>query len=101
MAQLHVLNFTITEAERIWQTHTQRFGFVEYGEGPYYYTVNGVRVTGITDSTAEGQASFYDTYNTAAWLPPTRWGTGAPESWRRYMRVGININRVCFAPHTT
>ena len=99
-AQLHILNFEITEAARVWQTHPQRFGFVEHGEGPFYYTVNGVRVTGISDSTAEGQVSFYDQYNSPAWLPPTKPGTGAPESWRRYMRVGININRVCCAPPT-
>jgi hypothetical protein len=86
-AQLHDLNFEIKEGPRIWQKRRQRFGFVEHGEGPFYYTVNGVRVTGFSDATAEGQTSYYDSYSSAAWLPPTGPGTGAPESWRRYMRI--------------
>lgn len=99
-AQLHFLNVTITEGERTWQVFPQRFGFVEHGEGPFYYTVNGVRVTGFSDGTAEGQVSFYDSYSSPAWLPPTGPGTGAPESWRRYLRVGINTNRLHCSPPT-
>lgn len=100
VAQLHDLNLQITEGSRTWQTDPQRFGFVEHAEGPYYYTVNGVRVTGISDATAEGQVSFYDSYSSPAWLPPTTLDTGAPESWRRYMRVGINMNRLHCSPPT-
>ena len=99
-AQLHFLNFKIQEGPQVWQTQQQRFGFVENAEGPFYYTVNGVRVTGFSDATAEGQTSFYDSYSSAAWLPPTGPGTGAPESWRRYMRIGININRLHCSPPT-
>ena len=100
VAQLHLLNLEISEGSRSWQKQPERFGFVEHAEGPFYYTVNGVRVTGFSDATAEGQASFYDSYSSPAWLPPTRPGTGAPESWRRYMRVGINMNRLHCSPPT-
>lgn len=100
LAQLHVLNLELKEGTRLWQTYPQRFGFVEHGEGPNYYTVNGVRVTGISDATVESQVSFYDAYSSPAWLPPTAPGTGAPESWRRYMRIGINSNRLLCSPPT-
>jgi hypothetical protein len=99
-AQLHILNISINEGGRVWQKYPQRFGFVEHAEGPFYYMVNGVRVTGFSDGSAEGQVSFYDSYSSPAWLPPTGPGTGAPESWRRYMRVGININRLHCSPPT-
>ena len=98
--QLHFLNLSIAESNRTWQTYPQRFGFVEHAEGPFYYTVNGVRYTGFSDGTAEGQTSYYDAYSSPAWLPPTGPGTGAPESWRRYMRVGINMNRLHCSPPT-
>lgn len=77
------------------QTYTQRFGFCEHAEGPYYYTVNGVRVMQVGDVTTESQIGAYDAYATLpAFLPPTKPGTGCPETWRRYMRCGINANRV-------
>jgi len=110
--QLHYLNLSLLEAGnsppssasqkymKSWHAISLRFGFVEHAEGPFYYTVNGVRVTGFSDATAEGQVSFYDAYSSPAWLPPTKPGTGAPESWRRYMRVGININRLHCSPPT-
>jgi hypothetical protein len=100
VAQLHFLNLKITEGSRVWEQFPQRFGFVEHAEGPFYYTVNGVRVTGFSDATAEGQMSYYDTYSSSAFLPPTKPGTGAPESWRRYLRAGININRLHCSPPT-
>lgn len=100
LAQLHVLNVQLKGKTGIYQDYPLRFGFVEHSEGPYYYQVNGVRVTTIGDATAEGQVSFYDSYVSPAWLPPTGPGTGAPESWRRYMRVGINANRLHCSPPT-
>ena len=79
-----------------------RFGFVEHAEGPFYYTVNGVRVTGISDGTPEGGISYYDSYGrAAAFLPPTGPATGCPETWRRYLRIGINMNRLHCSPPTT
>lgn len=98
--QLHYLNVTVSEDMKLRHTISSRFGFVEHVEGPYYYTVNGARYTGFSDSTAEGQTSFYDSYSSPAWLPPTGPGTGAPESWKRYMRVGINMNRLHCSPPT-
>lgn len=100
LAQLHCLNLNIKEGDKVWQKFSRRFGFVEHGEGLNYYTVNGVRYTGLGDATAESQLSFYDAYNSPAWLPPTKPGTGAPESWRRYLRVGINIKRLLCSPPT-
>ncbi len=98
--QLHRLDMKITEGAKLLQAYSQRFGFVEHAEGPFYYTVNGVRITGFSDATAEGQTSFYDSYSSPAWLPPTKPGTGAPESWRRYMRIGMNTNRLHCSPPT-
>lgn len=95
-AELHYLNLTVAEAGRTWQETRHRFGFVEHAEGPFYYTVNGVRVTGFSDATTESQTSYYDSYSRApAWLPPTGPGTGCPETWRRYLRAGFNCNRIC------
>ena len=100
-AQLHNLNFNLTEAGKLWHTTETRFGFVEHAEGPYYYTVNGLRVTGLSDGTPEGGLDDYDSYGSAiAFLPPTQPGTGCPETWRRYMRIGININRLHCSPPT-
>lgn len=40
--------------------------------------------------------SEYDCYATSpAFLPPTRPGTGCPETWKRFMRLGICANRIC------
>ena len=100
VAQLHFLSLQVKEGDKVLQTYPQRFGFVEHAEGPHYYTVNGVRVTGFSDATAEGQVSCFDAYSSPAWLPPTGPGTGTPESWRRYMRIGININRLHCSPPT-
>jgi hypothetical protein len=100
-AQLHILSLTLTEGDKTWQVHPQRFGFVEHAEGPFYYTVNGVRITGFSDGTAEGGLSHYDSYGSAAaFLPPTAPGTGCPETWRRYQRIGINTNRLHCSPPT-
>jgi hypothetical protein len=52
-------------------------------------------VTQVGDVTTESQIGYYDAYATLpAFLPPTGPGTGCPETWRRYMRCGINSNRV-------
>ena len=96
VARLHNLNLELKEAATLWHRRTERFGFCEHAEGPYYYTVNGVRVTNISDGTVESQMSHYDCYSTSpAFLPPTGPVTGCPETWRRYLRIGINTNRIC------
>jgi len=101
VATLHYLHLKLTEGPQTWHDTQQRFGFVEHAEGPFYYTVNGVRVTGISDATAEGQLSHYDAYGAAAaFLPPTQPGTGCPETWKRYQRLGINTNRTHCSPPT-
>lgn len=100
-ACLHFLNLRLSENGEIWQELSQRFGFVEHGEGKSYYTVNGVRVTGMSDSTAEPQMSGYTVYSTSpAFLPPSEPGTGCPETWKRYMRIGFNMNRLHVSPPT-
>ena len=93
--QLHNLDFSLSEKGKTLQTLTRRFGFVEWTEGPYYYLVNGVRLNFISDATPEAAMSEYDCYSTAAaFLPPTVAGTGCPETWKRYMRLGICANRI-------
>jgi len=94
-AQLHNLSVSVKEGATILDAEKQRFGFVEWGEGPYYYTVNGVRVNHISDATPEPHMTRYDGYtNTPAFLPPTASCKGFPETLRRYMRIGINTNRM-------
>jgi len=93
--QLHNLELSLAEKRKTLQTLTRRFGFVEWTEGPFYYLVNGVRINLISDATPEPAMSEYDCYSTAAaFLPPTVAGTGCPETWKRYMRLGICANRI-------
>ena len=95
VATLHNLALDVKEAGKTWQSYTQQFGFCEHTEGPYYYQVNGVRMLQIGDVTTESQIGYYDSYATLpAFQPPTGPGTGCPETWRRYMRCGINSIRV-------
>ena len=96
VAKLHNLTLTLSQGGRLWHRRTQRFGFCQHAEGPYYYTVNGVRVTNVSDGTVESQMSEYDCYSTSpAFGPPTAPRTGCHETWRRYLRIGINTNRIC------
>ena len=101
VAKLHYLNLSLNESGKpldIWQ---QRFGFVEHAEGPYYYTVNGVRLNLPSDATAITQGSVYDGYaEAAAFKAPTGPGTGCAETWKRYMRLGIRANRSHQEPPT-
>lgn len=93
--QLHNLELSLLEKRKELQTLTQRFGFVEWTEGPYYYCVNGVRINFISDATPEAAMSDYDCYSTSpAFLAPPAPGTGCPETWKRFMRLGICANRI-------
>ncbi len=91
--QLHFLDVNLCEGNEIRQAVSTRFGFCTHAEGPFYYTINGVRVNGRSDATTEAQLD-YDAYSGAAFTAPTRPGTGCQETWRRYMRAGMNMNRV-------
>ncbi len=92
---LHWLNLTIEEDGKTVDRERKRFGFVEYGEGPYYYTVNGVRFTSIGDSNSYGQVGEYDCWTeTACFLPPDGTYGGCPETWKRYQRIGFNSMRL-------
>ena len=94
-AQLHLLNVTVNEGTDLMHRWQQRFGFVEWSEGPFYYRVNGVRVNHLGDGTPEPAMSEYDCYSVApAFLPPTRAGSGFPETVRRYQRMGMCTYRV-------
>ncbi len=61
--QLHWLHLTLSERGKAIDSYRQRFGFVEYAEGPSYYTVNGVRFTSIGDSNSYGQVGEYDCWS--------------------------------------
>ncbi len=94
-AQLHFLNLVLKDGKSVHQQKRQRFGFVEWTEGPLYYLVNGVRINQVSDGTPESAMSEYDCYSTSpAFLPPTGPGTGCPETWKKYMRLGISANRI-------
>ena len=94
-ATLHYVNLSIRESGGVKHQQRQRFGFVEYGEGPHYYTVNGIRTNDIGDATPESGMSEYDCYSLApAFLPPSAESKGCPETWKRYMRMGMDINRI-------
>jgi len=94
-AKLHNLTISIFEKNKERDSRIQRFGFVEWTEGPDYYMVNGVRINQISDGTPEPAMSEYDCYSVSpAFLPPTDSTLGCPETWKRYMRLGICANRI-------
>lgn len=89
-ATLHNLAVVLREKGQVINERCQRFGYVEYGEGPYYYTINGLRINHISDGTPESGMSEFDCYSVSpAFLPPSATSKGCPESWKRYMRIGM------------
>ena len=102
-AKLHYLDLEMCRGDDVACKYRRRFGFVQWGEGKYYYTVNGVRVNQYSDSTCESQMSYYDCYSTAAAFArpdPAKKRFGCPETWKRYMRIGMNMNRICCSTPT-
>ena len=102
-ARLHYLDIEMRRDGEVAHKYRRRFGFVQWGEGKYYYTVNSVRVNQYSDSTCESQMSYYDCYSTAAAFgrpDPAKKRLGCPETWKRYMRIGINMNRICCSTPT-
>ena len=94
-ATLHWLKLTLEEQGRPLHQLLLRFGFVEYQEGPFYYTVNGVRFTSFSDSNAYGQIGEYDCYTeTPCFQPPHGEFKGCPETWKRYQKMGFNSMRL-------
>jgi len=94
-ATLHWLQLTLAEQGRTVGERRQRFGFVEHAEGPFYYTVNGVRYTGFGDCLSYGQVGEYDCWTeTPCFQPPHGRVQGCPETWRRYQRIGFNTLRL-------
>jgi hypothetical protein len=94
-ARLHNLTIAVLEKNKEWDSRIQRFGFVEWTEGPNYYMVNGVRINQVSDGTPEPAMSEYDCYSVSpAFLPPTDSTLGCQETWKRYMRLGICANRI-------
>jgi len=94
-ARLHNIEVSLAEKKVIVDRKIQRFGFVEWTEGPYYYRVNGIRVNQISDGTPESAMSMYDCYSLSpAFLPPTDTTSGCAETWKRFMRLGISANRI-------
>jgi len=94
-AVLHNLVIQLMDKDRIVDEKNQRFGFVEWSEELNYFTVNGVRINMISDGTPEPAMSEYDCYsNSPAFLPASGNTLGCPETWERYMRLGICANRI-------
>lgn len=94
-AILHWLKLSMTEKGKAMHRTRRRFGFVEYCEGSYYYTVNGVRFTSMGDSNSYGQVGEYDCWSqTPCFLPPDGAYKGCPETWKRYQRIGFNSMRL-------
>lgn len=94
-AELHNLTVTLLEKNKVMDSRVERFGFVEWTEGPNYYMVNGIRINQVSDGTPEPAMSEYDCYSLSpAFLPPTDSTLGCLETWKRYMRLGISANRI-------
>jgi len=94
-ATLHWLNLSLEEQGKPLHQLRQRFGFAEHQEGPFYYTINGVRYTSFSDSNAYGQIGEYDCWTeTPCFQPPHGEVKGCPEMWKRYQRIGFNSMRV-------
>ena len=86
-AQLNILSIRFIADGQDSQIWSNRFGFVEYTEGPYYYEVNGVRVTGFGDGTSESHFNVYDAYSSPTFT------TDAYETYFRHFKVGLNTFR--------
>ena len=94
-AALHWLEVAVAVDGKTCHRRRERFGFVEHAEGPYYYTVNGVRYTSFGDSNSYGQVGEYDCWTETPCFQPSHGGlAGCPETWRRYQRVGFNSMRL-------
>jgi hypothetical protein len=95
LTRLHNLSLSVTNNAAVADSLTQRFGFVQWGEGPYYYTVNGVRLGSLASNSTQEPTMSYDCYSTLpAYLPPHGPNTGFPETLRKYGRLGIFMNRM-------
>lgn len=100
-ATLHYLNLELSVNGNKQYELSQRFGFVEHAEGPFYYTVNGVRVNLPSDASAVTQGCVYDGYAEAeAFRYSETPDQGCQETWKRYMRLGIRANRTHQEPPT-
>lgn len=100
-ATLHYLDLNLSANGAEQYELRQRFGFVEHAEGPFYYTVNGVRVNLPSDASAVTQGCVYDGYAEAeAFRYSEDPNKGCQETWKRYMRLGIRANRTHQEPPT-
>jgi hypothetical protein len=82
-------------------TMKQRFGFVEHSEGPYYYTINGVRVNMPSDASAATQGCVYDAYTESdAYKYSKDYNKGCQFTWKKFMKLGIRANRTHQEPPT-
>lgn len=100
VAQLHMLDLGLYEGKKKIFSESRRFGFVEHAEGPYYYTINGVRVNLPSDGTAVTQGCVYDGYTESEAYKYTDGKNGCHETWKRFMRLGIRANRTHQEPPT-
>ena len=97
-AVLHELDVSVDEGGLPLDTAATRFGFRQAGEGPSYYTINGVRIFEFMDSTQEhiwAAPGHGDGFQTAyPFLDGWRTVAAASDTWRKYQRLGINTFRL-------
>ena len=99
-AKLHYIHVSINEGTTRLDSLTQRFGFADYTEGPYYYKINGVKVSMFGDGTQETMWRTPGINYQTAYVNLEGWGSGpngAKETWKRYLRLGMN----CFRFHNS
>lgn len=99
-AQLHLLDIRLYADDKYILSETKRFGFVEHSEGPYYYTINGIRVNTPADASAVTQGCVYDGYTESDAYKYSSAGKGCQETWKKYMRLGIRAYRTHQEPPT-
>lgn len=100
VAQLHLLDLELYDGKKRVFFDSKRFGFVEHAEGPYYYTINGVRVNLPSDASAVTQGCVYDGYSESEAYKYTDKKNGCHETWKKFMRLGIRANRTHQEPPT-
>jgi hypothetical protein len=95
-AKLHYIHLSINDGSTRLDSLTQRFGFADYTEGPNYFKINGVRVFQMGDGAQEDRWTGPGLGWQLSYVNLEGWGAGpngAKETWKRYLRLGMNFFR--------